>query len=134
MKTNKFQERCDGHTRRDLLRVGGLTALGFGLGDLFQIQRAMGGIGPDGKAKSCILIWLDGGPSHLETFDPKPDAPSEVRGPLETISTNIPGIRFSECLPQSAKIADKLAHLRDLDRQARHAAGVKGQTKDKKDS
>ena len=98
-------KRCDGVTRRDFLRVGGLSALGLGLGDYFHVQRAMAAentLAP--TAKSCILIWLDGGPSHLEMFDPKPDAPSEVRGPFETIPTTLPGIRFGECLEQVAKL------------------------------
>lgn len=110
-------ERCDGWQRRDLLRVGGLTALGLGLGDFFRWQRlaaAQPQRPAEGSAKSCILIWLDGGPSHLETFDLKPDAPSEVRGPLDSIATTIPGIRFSECLPQTAKLMDRLAVIRSM--------------------
>ena len=89
-----FSTRCDGATRRDALRIGGLTAMGLGLGDFFAMQNAASAAGKPltAKAKSCILIWLDGGPSHLETFDPKPDAPDEVRGPFETIGTKIPGI------------------------------------------
>ena len=75
--------RCDGISRRGLLRVGGLSALGLGLGDYFRLQRLCGAEGsPKVKAKACILVWLDGGPSHLETFDPKPESPAEVRGPL----------------------------------------------------
>lgn len=113
-----FSTRCDGVTRRDMLRVGGLTALGLGLGSFFNIQRTIASTGlslnSSPKAKSCILIWLDGGASHLETFDPKPDAPSEIRGPLETIPTTIPGIRFSECMVQTAKMTDKLAVIRSM--------------------
>jgi hypothetical protein len=113
-----FLQRCDGVTRRDLLRVGGLTALGFGLGDLFRIQRAAAlenqPVTPKQTAKSCILIWLDGGPSHLETFDLKPDAPAEVRGPLESIATKLPGVHISECLPKTAAMLDKLAIIRSM--------------------
>lgn len=108
-------KRCDGISRRDFLRVGGLSALGLGLGNFFHIQRAIASnnrLRP--KAKSCILIWLDGGPSHLETFDPKPDTPQEVRGPLNTISTNIPGIHINECLDQTAQIMDKIAIIRSM--------------------
>ena len=82
-------QRCDGVHRRDLIRVGGLYSLGIGLGDFFAIQRSVAAdasLVP--KAKSCILIWLDGGPSHLDSFDPKPDAPEEIRGPLGTIATS----------------------------------------------
>ena len=108
-------KRCDGISRRDFLRVGGLAALGLGLGDFFHLQRAFASNSPlAAKAKSCILIWLDGGPSHLETFDPKPDAPQEVRGPLKTIPTNVTGVRISECLEQTAGIMDKIAIIRSM--------------------
>ncbi len=108
-------KRCDGISRRDFLRVGGLAALGFGLGDFFHLQRAFAGNNTlTAKAKSCILIWLDGGPSHLETFDPKPDAPQEVRGPLKTIPTNVIGVRISECLERTAGIMDKIAIIRSM--------------------
>ena len=107
--------RCDGVTRRDLLRVGGLTALGLGLGDYFRLQHAFAVEKPvAAKAKSCILIWLDGGPSHIETFDPKPGAPEEVRGPLKTIATNLPGVRVNECLERTAGMLDKLAIIRSM--------------------
>ncbi len=122
---NVSYRRCDGVTRRDLLRVGGLTALGLGLGDLFRLQRAAtagDATASDtaakgsrtSRAKSCVLIWLDGGPSHLESFDLKPDAPAEVRGPLQPIATKLPGVHVSECLPQTAKILDRLAIIRSM--------------------
>ena len=112
-------KRCDGMSRRDFIRVGGLTALGLGLGDFFHLQRAFAvgtrSPGPyTATAKSCILIWLDGGPSHLETFDPKPDAPQEVRGPLQTIPTNLTGVRISECMERTAAIMDKIAVIRSM--------------------
>ena len=108
-----YIERCDGFSRRDAIRVGGLTAMGLGLGEFFRVQRAAAS-NITARAKSCVLIWLDGGPRHLETFDPKPDAPSEVRGPLETIATSVPGIQFSECMPRLAQMADKLAVIRSM--------------------
>ena len=87
---NKIQ-RCDGVTRRDLLRVGGLAALGLGLGDFFRLQNATAaGSSPQPKAKSCILIWLDGGPSHLDMWDMKPNAPAETRGEFKPIATSLP--------------------------------------------
>ena len=108
-------KRCDGVSRRDFLRIGGLAALGLGLGDFFHLQRAFASTNTlTAKAKSCILIWLDGGPSHLETFDPKPDAPQEVRGPLKTIPTNVTGVRISECLERTAGIMDKIAIIRSM--------------------
>lgn len=107
-------ERCDGVTRRDLVRIGGLSAMGLGLGDFFRLQRASASEHARSRAKSCILIWLDGGPSHFETFDPKPDAPEEVRGPLESIPTNVSGVRIGECLERTAGIMDKLAIVRSM--------------------
>ena len=108
-------ERCDGISRRGLLRVGGLSALGLGLGDYFRLQRLCGAENTlKAKAKACILVWLDGGPSHLETFDPKPEAPAEVRGPLKTVATKLPGVRFSEDLAQTAGLIDKLAVIRSM--------------------
>ncbi len=104
--------RCDGVTRRDMLRLGGLSAFGLGLADLFRLRAT----GADQKirAKSCILLWLDGGPSHLETLDLKPDAPAEVRGPFQPIATNVAGIEISELLPQTARLCDKVAIIRSM--------------------
>lgn len=100
--------RCDGMTRRDMIRIGGLTAFGlFGMPHL-------NARGAEVKAKSCVLIWLDGGPSHLETFDPKPDAPAEVRGPLDVIKTRLPGVVISECLPKTAEMLDRFAIVRSV--------------------
>ena len=112
MKTSK---RCDGVTRRNFVRIGGLTALGLGMSDFFQLQRAMAA-NPlsNAKAKSCILIWLDGGASHLDTFDPKPLAPAEVRGPFDSINTNMTGVRISEHLPQTARLMDQFALIRGV--------------------
>ena len=67
-----------------------------------------------GKAKNVIFLWLQGGPPQHETFDPKPDAPAEIRGPFKPIATNVPGIHFCELLPRTARIADKLAVVRSL--------------------
>ena len=109
--------RCDGLDRRELIRVGGLSALGLGMAGFFglrQVQASERKIKIARKAKSCILIWLDGGPSHLETFDPKPNAAQEVRGPLNTIATTLPGIRISECLPQIAQRMDDVAIIRSM--------------------
>lgn len=105
--------RCDGVGRRDLLKVGLLTGWGLGLSQYFaKLAEAQ----PDraASAKACILVWLDGGPSHLETFDLKPDSPVEVRGPFRPIATNVPGIQFSELLSETAKIADRLTILRSI--------------------
>jgi hypothetical protein len=91
-----------------MLRIGSLAALGLTLGN-----RSVAGDQP-ARAKSCILLWLDGGPSHLETFDLKPDAPAEVRGPFEPIKTRVPGIEICELLPNTAKVTDKIAIVRSV--------------------
>ena len=103
--------RCDGVNRREVLRIGTLTALGLSAGAWPAWRSASGGTLPV-RARSCILVWLDGGPSHLETFDPKPEAPAEVRGPFGTIATAIPGVRISELLPETARRLDRVALLR----------------------
>ena len=91
--------RCDGVSRRSVLQLGQLAGLGIGLSQL----NALGSPVRPARAKNCILLWLDGGPSHLETFDLKPQAPTEVRGPLDAISTAVAGVSIGECLPQLAK-------------------------------
>jgi hypothetical protein len=108
--------RCDGVTRRDFVRIGGLTALGLGSADLLRLRgsAAEGGSTLKPKANRCILIWLDGGPTHLETFDLKPDAPAEVRGPFQPISTAVPGVQICELMPQTARRLDRLAIVRSV--------------------
>jgi hypothetical protein len=96
--------------RRDVLRLGGLTALGLGLPDLFRLRAA----DKPAKAKSCILLWLDGGPSHLETFDLKPDVPADVRGPFQPIKTKTPGVEICEHFPRTARITDRIAIIRSV--------------------
>jgi hypothetical protein len=106
---------CDGVTRRDFVRVGGVTALGLGLADFFRLRQAASGReAAASAARSCILIWLDGGPSHLETFDLKPAAPSEVRGPFQPISTAVPGTQVCELLPRTAQMLDRVSLVRSM--------------------
>lgn len=105
--------RCDSVTRREMLRVGGLIGFGLSIPNWMRL-RARAGETSHARAKSCILLWLDGGPSHLETFDLKPDAPSEVRGPFRPISTNVAGIQICELMPQTARVADKFAIIRSM--------------------
>mgnify|MGYP001161016550 CR=1 FL=1 len=102
---------CAGFSRRTALKAGFLGALGLSSADLARL-RAEGTAKRNGK--SVILIWLDGGPSHMETYDPKPAAPKEYRGPWLDMPTNVPGIRFSEMLPLQAKHADKMCVLRSV--------------------
>ena len=98
-------------TRRTFLRVGALTLGGLTLPGLLQ-ARARGAQTPEGRKKSVILVWLAGGPSHIDMYDLKPNAPTEVRGEFKPIPTNVPGIQISEQLPQQSKVMDKLAILR----------------------
>src|SRR6478736_3165215 len=89
---------CAGLNRRAFLQVGASSVLGLSLADLLR-ARAAGG-NSSAKAKAVILLWLWGGPSQLDTFDPKPNAPLEYRGPFGTIPTKIAGVRFCELFPQ----------------------------------
>src|SRR5262245_28736126 len=90
---------CAGHSRRDFIQLGLGGMMGFGLCDALRL-RAASETKSGGKDVNCILVWLDGGPSHYETFDPKPDAPAEIRGEFKAISTSVAGIQFSECVPK----------------------------------
>jgi hypothetical protein len=106
-------------SRRDVIQIGTLAAMGGGLHPLgiagFELASAAGVESVKASnGKSCILIWLDGGPSHLEMFDPKPNAPAEVRGPLGTIATSLPAVRFSECLEKTATMVDDIAVVRSI--------------------
>ncbi|GIW96932.1 MAG: hypothetical protein KatS3mg111_0265 [Pirellulaceae bacterium] len=102
---------CSGATRREFLQVGTLGALGFGLPQ-WLAAREKGLVRPEDDTKSCILIFNLGAPSHLDTFDMKPDAPREIRGPFRPISTVADGIQVSEILPRHAEIADKISFVR----------------------
>jgi hypothetical protein len=102
---------CQGPSRRTAIKAGFLGVAGLGLGDFFRL-RAQGAAAP--TKTSCILLWLDGGPSHFESYDPKPEAPAEYRGPFQAINTNVPGIRVCETLPEHAKRADRMALLRSV--------------------
>jgi uncharacterized protein (DUF1501 family) len=102
---------CQGMTRRTALKAG---FLGLGGLSLPSILRARAEGTADSRDTACILIWLDGGPSQLETYDPKPEAPSEYRGPFAAIRTRVPGIQLCEMLPQHARHADKMVFVRSL--------------------
>lgn len=119
-----LNDYCDGVRRRDFLRLGVLGATGLSLPGFLRMAEA-GTVRP-GKATSAIFINLGGGPSHIDTFDLKPDAPSEFRGEFNPIDTNVPGIQISEHLPKLAKCADKFAILRGVSHSlAAHEFGTK---------
>lgn len=103
---------CDGIARRDFIRIGGISLGGLTLTNYLQLAEA-GNIKP-GHATSGIFIDLNGGPSHIDTFDPKPDAPEGIRGDFKTIPTSVPGIRISEHLPKMAAAMEKYAILRGV--------------------
>jgi len=99
---------CHGLSRRAFLKIGASLPVTAGLS-------AVGGpvlAGETGRAKSVLFIWLWGAPSHLDTFDPKPHAPSEFRGPLSTIATQTPGLRFTELFPKLAQRSDRFSLIR----------------------
>lgn len=103
-------------TRRDILSVGWLGGLGLSLGNLLRAEAAAEkrGAKAEPKAKSVIHIYLNGGFAHMDSFDPKPDAPIEYRGILGTVETSIPGVRFSSHMEETAKVADRLTIVRGM--------------------
>ncbi len=121
-----MQKRCDGFTRRDSLQLGLGALLGTGF---VNGLRALGesrpeGSGPVAKAQRSILIWMDGGPTHFETFDPKPDAPLEFRGEFNSIDTAIPGVQFSEHMVKLAASLNDFSMIRSIRHdQGNHGAG-----------
>jgi hypothetical protein len=128
MSWNPSRQPCRGPSRREVLRLGSLGFLGLGLDEWFRL-RASAASRPDdsAKVKSCILIWLAGGPSHLDTFDPKPDASVDVRGEFKPIATAVPGLKISEVFPNLARVMDRVTLIRsmtspeaDHDRAAHH--------------
>ena len=123
----RAKDLCDSHlapSRRTFLRVGGVGALGLSLPTLMQLQQASateslgksaGKGGPGwGKAKSIIMLYLQGGPSHLDLWDPKENVPDNVKSVFKPISTQIPGVQFTENLPKLAEINDRFTMIRSM--------------------
>src|SRR3954466_3383167 len=122
------KDLCDAHlrpSRRDILRVGGAGMLGMSLSSLLKLQSvqaagtslagAPAGGGPGwGKAKSVIMVYLQGGPSHLDLWDPKPDAPENMRSTFKNIGTKLPGVSFTEILPKLAEMNDRFTMIRSM--------------------
>jgi uncharacterized protein (DUF1501 family) len=100
---------CSGLSRRDFLRIGALAPLGLSLPQLLASEKAAAG---KARAKSVILVFLGGGISHHDSFDPKPDAVEQIRGKYKSIATNVPGLNVTELLPNMAKVMDKVALVR----------------------
>lgn len=122
IKGQPGKDVCDnslGMTRRDVLRVGGSGMLGLSLGSMFELQAASAneittGQPGWGKAKSIILCYLQGGPSHLDLWDPKENVPAKVQSPFSNISTKLPGVSFTENLPKLAQVNDKFTMIRSM--------------------
>ena len=104
---------CDGVTRRDFMQVGTLGAVGLSLPQLYA-AKAAGALRDGADDRACIMIFNLGAPSQLDTFDMKPEAPAEVRGPFQAIETSVPGIQVSEILPGHAQITDKFSFVRSV--------------------
>ncbi len=122
MKTSK--NNCAGTTRRDFLQLGIGAGATLGLADILRLRAAAAPGGTKSPPVNCILIWMDGGPSHYETFDPKPDSPKEIRGEFGTTKTSVPGTHFSDCVPHLAKVADKVTIIRSIcHKDPNHGAG-----------
>ncbi len=120
-----MHSNCNGTSRRDFLQVGLSSLGGLTLPQLLNL-RAEASDNPSKTANDtrCILVWLDGGPSHYETFDPKPEAPDEIRGEFGTVKTSVPGVHFCELVPQLAKSLDKYTVVRSIaHKQNNHGAG-----------
>jgi len=113
LDADKSVEFCDGLRRRDFLHAGSLSFLGLGLTQFMDLK-AQGAVDPNKKDANCIMLFLVGGPSQLDNWDMKPNAPAEIRGPYKPIKTNVPGIEISENFPRMAKHADKYALIRSV--------------------
>lgn len=117
MFTIESQDRarlCDGLSRRRMIQVGALSAFGISLRHVLASEAKAAEEGKSVSKKSVILIWQHGGPSQLDTFDMKPDAPLEVRGPYRSIASNLPGLDVSELCPEQAKVMDKCTVIRSF--------------------
>ena len=120
------RRNCEGSTRRDCLQfgLGGLIGTGLVNGLRARGESEKDGANPPATAKRCILIWMDGGPTHFETFDPKPDAPAEFRGEFTHAKTSVPGVLFSEHMTRLAASLDDFAIIRSIrHNQGNHGAG-----------
>src|SRR5438445_249772 len=103
-------------TRREVMRLSAAGVAGASVSGWFGLlaDHAARAAAPAARPKSCILLWMAGGPSHIDTFDPKPDAPDDVRGDLKAISTSVPGIQVCERFPRFAQLMQHAALLRGM--------------------
>lgn len=111
LHTGPVSKNCQGFTRRAALKAGFLGIAGLGLPEYLRARQGQPAVSSE---KAAILIWLDGGPSQLETYDPKPDAPAEYRGPFGVAKTRIPGVNLSALMPETARRLNKVSLIRSL--------------------
>ena len=112
--SNRRRKACDGTTRRDFLKVGALGMGGLALSDLLRARATASAAGQPTRNTSVVWLWLGGGPTHVETFDPKMTAPMEFRSTVGAVQTNVPGIELGGVFPRMARIADKMAFVRSF--------------------
>src|SRR5438132_14304093 len=105
---------CDGVSRRSFLKVGFLGLAGLSLADHLRLKAKAAETGASTGDTAVILLWLGGGPSHIDMYDLKPDAPAEFRGEFKEIASNVPGVRVGEHLPLGAKHMDKVSVVRSV--------------------
>src|SRR5262245_50549754 len=111
---NRERTACDGATRRDFLKIGALGMGGMLLPDLLRARAAASQAGHATRNTSVVWLWLGGGPTHVETFDPKMTAPAEFRSTVGAVRTNVPGIEIGGVFPRMARVADKMAFVRSF--------------------
>jgi hypothetical protein len=117
--------QCDGVSRRDFLKVGALGLGGWTLSDLLRARAAAAASGRSTRSTSVVWLWLGGGPTHIETFDPKMSAPAEFRSVVGAVGTNVPGIELGGVFPKMARVADRMAFVRSFaHRNSGHGGGT----------
>ncbi len=114
IEAGNTRKYCDGISRRSFVQLGVAGMASVGLPRLLAAKEASAGLGKAKKDTSVILLWLDGGPGHMDMYDMKPEAPVEYRGIWNPIRTNVPGFEISELFPRQSKIADKFSVVRSL--------------------
>src|ERR1700732_2494212 len=113
VRGNRVGKFCDGISRRDFLKVGSIGLGSLTLTDLIRL-RSQGAVTPRARSKSVIMVYLHGGPPHIDMYDMKPDAPAEYRGLFRPIQTNVTGMQICELMPRQAPLADKFSIVRNM--------------------
>src|SRR5437016_12692616 len=125
LRGSRLGTTCDGGTRRDFLKVGALGLGGLMLPDLLRARALAASAGKPTKNSSVVWLWLGGGPTHVETFDPKMTAPVEFRSAVGAVQTNVNGIELGGVFPKMARVADKMAFVRSFaHRNSGHGGGT----------